>query len=310
METIYIAGHKSPDLDSVMGSISYAYLKSQVDTKHKFQPVITGELNLETKYILDKYDLAPPDQMDSLSGKSVILVDHNEAYQAIDGLAEAEILEIIDHHKMSFDYHAPIKIIVEPIGSSCSVIFKMFKAEQVDIPQNIAAGMLAAVLTDTVITKSPTTTRQDREIIPQLSDIAGIDDWHEYGMEIFKVRSSVSDKTDEEIIVSDYKDFEIGGSKFGIGQVETVDITEFDDRKQDLLDALQSKRSHENYHTIILFITDILAEESTFLIASTDEDKVARAFGTTCKDHQFIAPVMSRKKQVVPSLMKEFKETK
>ena len=156
MKTIYICGHKSPDLDSVMGSISYAYLKSQVDTKHEFKPVITGSVNNETAYILDKYDIQAPGVLDSIANQSVILVDHNEGHQAIDGLAEAEILEVIDHHKLDFSYHTPIKIIIEPIGSSCSVIYKMFRAEGIDIPQNLAAGMLAAVLTDTVITKSPT----------------------------------------------------------------------------------------------------------------------------------------------------------
>jgi manganese-dependent inorganic pyrophosphatase len=306
METIYVAGHKSPDLDSVIGTISYAYLKSQVDSKHQYQPVITGEINLETEHVLNKYDLEPPQQLNSIAGKSVILVDHNEAYQAIDGLEEAEIREIIDHHKMSFDYHSPIKIIVEPIGSSCSVIYKLFNAEGVTIPQNIAAGMLAATLTDTVITKSPTTTSQDRKIIDQLAAIAGINDWREFGMEIFRVRSSVADKTDAEIIVSDYKDFEIAGNKFGVGQVETVDMTEFDNRHSSLTQALQNKKAADGYHTVMLFITNILDEESTFLVASDDVDKIAAAFDKTAVESSFTAKVMSRKKQVVPNLIKEF----
>lgn len=306
MKTIYVAGHKSPDLDSVMGCISYAYLKSQVDTKHTFLPTVTGELNPETNYILETYDLEAPQKKDSVANESVILVDHNEAYQAIDGLDQAEILEVIDHHKMSFDYHTPIKIIVEPIGSSCSVIYKLFHAEDVAIPKNLAAGMLAAVLTDTVITKSPTTTKQDRKIIEELAGIAGIDDWYKFGMNIFKVRSSVASKTADEIIVSDYKDFEIGGYKFGIGQVETVDIKEVLGRKSELLAALAIKQNVGDYHTAILFITDVLAEESTFLVASAKPDAIAAAFDQNLVDNSFVAPVMSRKKQVVPSLSKQF----
>ena len=306
MNTIYVAGHKSPDLDSVIGSISYAYLKSQIDNENTYQPVVIGELNNETKYILDKFDLTAPVEMDNLSDEKVILVDHNESYQAIDGLDQAEILEIIDHHKMSFDYHTPIKIIVEPIGSSCSVIYKQFQAENVAIPKNLAGGMLAAILTDTVITKSPTTTDYDEKIIPVLAAIADIKDWRDYGMEIFRVRSSVSDKTAPEIITSDYKDFKISGHKFGIGQVETVDVSEFSDRRDELMEALQKQKNAGDYHSVILFITDIMNEESHFYVASEDADMVAKSFDQENNDGYFIAPVLSRKKQVVPQLSQFF----
>jgi manganese-dependent inorganic pyrophosphatase len=304
MDTIYIAGHKSPDLDSVIGTIAYAYLKNKTDTKNSYIPIVVGDLNLETEYVLEKFELKTPIHMDSVAGKKIILVDHNEAYQAIDGLEGAEILEIIDHHKMNFSYNEPIRIIIEPIGSSCNVISKMFKADDVVISKNLAGAMLAATLTDTILTKSPTTTDEDVRIIEELTITAGIEDWKTFGMEIFKVRSSVSKKSDGEIIVSDYKDFDFNGKKFGIGQVETVDIKEFDDRKPGLLRALSEKRTVGKYHSTILFLTDIIKEESHFLVASEDPEKIASAFGQKNSNGTFIAPVVSRKKQVVPMLSK------
>jgi len=306
METIYIAGHKSPDLDSVVGTIAYEHLKNKIDSENKYVPVIAGKLNAETKHVLSRFKLDTPELMESIADKKVILVDHNEAYQAIDGLDKAQILEVVDHHKMSFSYNEPIKIMIEPIGSSSNVIAKMFKEAGVEIPKNLAGAMLGATLTDTVITKSPTTTPEDLEIIEELAKTAGISDWKEYGMEIFKIRSSVSELSDEQIITSDYKDFDIGGKKFGIGQVETVNIAEFDGRRDGLMKALKEKRSSQDYHSTILFLTDILKEESHFLVASDEADKIAGAFEQKSEGNSFVAPVLSRKKQVVPSLMKHF----
>lgn len=307
METIYVAGHKSPDLDSVMGTLSYAYLKTQLNSDYSYQPVVSGELNAETTYTLNKYGLEAPLQKESLAGEKVILIDHNEHYQAIDGMKEAEILEIIDHHKMDFSYSNPIRIHIEPIGSSCSIITKLFRTEGVDIPQNLAAAMLAAVLTDTVITKSPTCTDEDVKIIEELAQIAGISDWKTYGMEIFKVRSSVSNLSEEDIITADYKDFDIGGRKFGIGQVETVDGSEFEPRIEALKRALDTRKEEGSYHSVVLFITDIMMEKSLFIFSSDEPEKIAHAFNVSVKeDGTFIAPVLSRKKQVAPSLIKEF----
>ena len=307
MKNIYIAGHKSPDLDSVIGCIAYAHLKNELDSNNTYVPVIAGAINAETEYVLEQCDLETPELKESLEGEHVILVDHNEAHQAIDKLEDAIILEIIDHHKMDFSYHTPVRIMIEPIGSSCNVIAKMYKADDVVIPQNIARAMLAASLTDTIISKSPTTTPEDIKIMNDLAEIAGVADWKTYGMEIFKVRSSVADLSDEQIITADYKDFEIGGHKIGIGQVETVDVSDFDDRTEGLLTTLTSHKESGGYHSVILFITDIIKEESHFLFASEAPDTVAEAFGQSQTNNTFIAPVLSRKKQVVPQLIEAFK---
>lgn len=306
METIYITGHKVPDLDSVAAAVSYAHLKQQTDPGREYIPVAAGEFNAETSYVFDKFGVKKPDVLTSLSGKLVILVDHNEKGQATDDLEGASILEIIDHHKMDFSYGDPIRVIIEPIGSTCSVIAKMYKADGIDIPQDLAGIMLGAVLTDTVITKSPTTTEDDLNVIEELARTAEIDDWRKFGMEIFKVRSSVSSLSDKDIVTADYKDFDINGRKFGIGQVETVDISQFDDRLSGLIKALEEKRAEGDYHSVLLFISDIIKEESLFLVSSEEPDKVAIAFGKEIKDGIFTAKVLSRKKEVVPSLLKTF----
>lgn len=306
MKTIYITGHTKPDLDSVAGAIAYAFLKQRTESDETYVPAAVGELNAETKYILGKYNMPKPELLTSVAGKSIILVDHNEREQALPDISEATILEVIDHHKMNFSYSDPIRIIIEPLGSSCSVIAKMFKADDIPIPPDLAGVMLGAILTDTVITKSPTTTEEDKRIIGELAALAGVEDWKAYGMEIFKVRSSVSDLKDEEVITADFKDFDIGGKKFGIGQVETVDVAEFDDRIQDLLAALEEKRKKESYHSVILFISDILKEESNFLVSSEEPEKVAGAFGKELAGGTFAAKILSRKKEVVPALMKAF----
>lgn len=306
METIYVTGHKIPDLDSVAAAIAYANLKQKTDPKRTYVPASAGELNAETKYVLDRFGIEAPEIITSIAGKPVILVDHNEKGQAIDDLEGASILEIIDHHKMDFSYGDPIRIIIEPIGSTCSVIAKMYKADDIAIPKDLAGIMLGAVLTDTVITKSPTTTQDDLHIIEELAETAGVNDWREFGMEIFEVRSSVSSLSDKEIVTADYKDFDINGRKFGIGQVETVDFSQFSDRLPGLLKALEEKRTEGAYHSVLLFISDIIKEESLFLVSSEEAEAVAGAFGKSLENNRFTAKVLSRKKEVVPSLLKVF----
>lgn len=307
MSTIYITGHRSPDLDSVAAAIAYAYLKTQIDPANEYVAAAAGELNKETAYLLEKNPaVQKPEIVENVDGKEVILIDHNEPGQSPESVDKAKILEVIDHHKLDFSYHEPIRILIEPIGSSSSIVFKLFRQHNVAVPKELAAVMLGAILVDTVITKSPTCTKEDRDIIVELAEIAGIENWEEYGMEIFKVRSDLGDLSDEAIVTADYKDFDMGGAKFGIGQVETADMSVFMNRKAGLLDALRKKKEEGGYHSVILFISDIINEESLFLVASDEAEKVAQAFGQSIAEDTFTAKVMSRKKEVVPGLMKEF----
>jgi manganese-dependent inorganic pyrophosphatase len=305
-EKIYVIGHKSPDLDSVAAAISYADLKNKIAKTDIYQPAAAGEVNRETAFALEKFGFSKPEILKNAAGKKVILVDHNEFSQAVDGIKEAEIVEVLDHHKIDFSYDKPIEFCVRPWGATCTLIAQLAANNGVEFSQNMAGLMLSAILVDTVITKSPTTTDKDKEIIEKLSQIAGIN-WQEYGLELFKVRSSVSDLTAPEIIKSDFKDFEFKSGKFGIGQVETVDLNEFKDRNQELLTALGELKKEGGYHSVILFITDILKEGSLFLVASSDEEGVGKALGGKLENGQaYIDGIISRKKQVVPKLTEAF----
>ena len=309
MRYIYIIGHKSPDLDSVAGAISYANLKNRTQKSgdEKYLPAVAGAINKETEFCLKKFSFSAPEILKNIKGKNVILVDHNEFAQAADGIDQAKIIEVLDHHKVDFKYSEPISFTVKPWGASCSIIAEKYFKNNLELNKNLAGLMLSAILVDTVITKSPTCTEYDKNIIEKLAGIANIKDWREFGMELFKVRSTVSDLSDKEIIKSDFKDFNFKQGKFGIGQVETVDLNDFVKREDAIVKELNKIKKAENYHTVILFITDIIKEGSKFLIATDDQEKVEQALGVKLENSKvYIKGIISRKKQVAPKFMEVF----
>lgn len=304
---IYIIGHKSPDLDSVAGAMAYASLKNKLENTDKYQAAIAGEINGETDYILRKVGMVRPEIIIDASEKNVIMVDHNEFRQAVDGMTEANIVEILDHHKVDFKYNKPITFKILPWGACCTIIAHGYLSSNISLDREMATLLLSAILVDTVITKSPTCTEYDKMIVEKLSQIAQVEDWQEFGMEIFKIRSNVSRLSDENIIKSDFKDFNLAAGKFGIGQVETVDLTDFTDREAGLLAQLNKMRQEGNYHSVVLFLTDIIKEGSLFLVSSNDEKKVSVALGGELENGKVYIPgILSRKKQVVPKFSEVF----
>lgn len=307
MSKTYIIGHKSPDLDSVAAAVSYAVYKNKTENTDKYLPAIAEDINLETAYLLENLNMEKPEVLSDASGQNLLLVDHNEDSQAVTGFEKANIVEVLDHHKVVFSGDLPIEFCVKPWGSSCTIIADKFLGKGVDIDPGLAKLMLGAILVDTVITKSPTCTSKDVEIINKLSEIAGVENWEEFGMEIFKVRSNVSELSDIEIIKSDYKDFNFKAGKFGIGQVETVSLDDFKNRDESIIAELTKLKDSENYHTVLLFITNILDEGSHFLIVSDEIEKVAEAFETKFENNKaYIKGVISRKKQVAPKFVAAF----
>lgn len=304
---IYVIGHKSPDLDSIAAAISYARLKNKLSGKEQHSPARPGEVNKETEYALEKFGFEKPELLDNASEKQLVLVDHNEFSQAVDGVDNAEITEVLDHHKVDFQYSDPIMFRSYSWGSSSTIIAVDYLSHKIEIDKNLAGLMLAAVLVDTVITKSPTCTDMDKQIIEKLANIAEIEDWQQFGMELFKIRSSVNELGAFEIIKGDFKDFDTNAGKLGIGQVETVDLSEFRDREDELLEELESIRQSENYHTVVLFITDIIQEGSKFLVATSDQEKVEEALGDKLENNRiYLSGIISRKKQVAPNFTSVF----
>lgn len=306
-DNIFVIGHKSPDLDSVAAAIAYAELKNKSEATDKYIAAVAGEFNKETILVLRRLKIKKPQLISNAENLNLILVDHNEVLQGVDGLDKANILEIIDHHKIDYKSTTPIRVIIEPWGASCTVIQQLFKNKKLKPSKRTAGLMLAAILVDTVITKSPTCTDVDKIVIEELSKKAKINSWQEFGMEIFKERSNVSLLTVEQIVQSDYKDFITNSGKIGIGQVETVDLIDFQSREREIITELKKIKESGAYHSVILFITDIIKEGSLFLVATNDQNKLEQALGVKLEnDRVYIPGIISRKKQVAPKIVEIF----
>lgn len=304
---IYTINHKSPDLDSTASAIMYARYKNKITESQEYRAISAGELNKETKYILGKINFEKPEIVNDISEQKIILVDHNEFSQAQTGVEKAKIQEVLDHHKVNFTYNDPIAFEVKPWGATCSIIADKYFDQGFELNKQEAMLLLAGILVDTVITKSPTCTEIDKLIIEKLAEIAQISDWRAFGMEIFKVRSDITDYSNEAIIKNDFKDFEFKAGKFGIGQIETADLTAFTDREDQLLEEMKNLKNQGDYHSLILFITDILQEGSQFLVISDDQINIEKALNKKLENNRAYVPgIMSRKKQVVPMFMEVF----
>lgn len=297
---IFVIGHKSPDLDSVVAAISYAGFKNQQSQSESYVPAVAGPVNPLTKFVLDRFSVSLPVELKQADNKQLVLVDHNEESQQVEG-ENKEIVEILDHHKINLSLSGPIRIEIEPLGSTNSIIFKKYQQAGVEISPALAGLMLSAILDDTVITKSPTCTPEDEKIILLLSKLAGIEDWQNYGIEMFKAKANVGAMSEQEIIKLDFKDFAMKAGKIGIGQVETVDLADFADREDALLSGLEKLLEEGAYHSVVLFITDIIKGGSKFLVATKDQEKIESALGARLENGKaYVDGIVSRKKQVVP----------
>ena len=303
---VYIYGHKNPDSDSVCAAIALADLKSKIGVEAV--PVVQGDLNPESNFILEKFGVSAPEIITSGAGKQVILVDHSDLAQSLDDLKDAEILGIVDHHKLGdVTTSNPLECWIWPVGCTCTVLKEMYGFFGVEIPKPIAGIMLCAILSDTVIFKSATCTDQDKEAADALAKIAGESDLAALGMEMFKVKSAVEGTPARELVLRDYKDFDMNGNKVGIGQLEVVDLSILDSVKPALAEDIKALKAEGGRHSVFLLLTDIMKEGSEMLIASDDESVVQKAFGIAPEGGKvWLDGVMSRKKQVVPNFEKAF----
>ena len=234
--------------------------------------------------------------------KKVIQVDHNERGQSVDGLEDAEVLEIIDHHRVAdIQTSNPIFFRNEPIGSTSTIVAKCF-FERGLTPSKTAAGLLcSAIISDTLLFRSPTCTPQDEEICRRLAEIAGISSVEDYAKEMFKAGTSLKGKTVEQIFNQDYKPFSIEDIKVGIAQVNTMDIDGFMPLKEEMLAYMNEKAKESGLDMVMLLLTDIITEGSQVLVVGERSDIAEKAFNVTLVDNTaFLPGVLSRKKQVVP----------
>lgn len=298
----YAVGHKVPDSDSICSALALAYLKTTLGEETVAARL--GELSPETLFILDKFGFEQPELKLSYAGEELYIVDHSDRIQGPDDIDDATILGIIDHHKLGdITTSTPLECWIRPVGCTGTIIKMMYDFHQVDIPVNIAGALMCAILSDTVLFKSPTCTTADIKCVEALAEIAGVDDFQALGMEMFKVKSAVEGTPVRELVMRDFKDFNMGGNKVGIGQLEVIDLALFDSMKDELQADIAAVKAEGERHSVILLLTDIMKEGSELLVVSDNDDLTEKAYGAATVDGRvWIDGIMSRKKQVVPPL--------
>ncbi len=306
MNKIIIVGHKNPDTDSIISAIVAQEFFSKVLSKDA-KAYRAGGLNNETKFILEKFGVEIPELVTSTDeNDSVALVDHNESSQIFDGLNYSNVDYIIDHHKIAVVTEKPIFFRSEPIGSTSSLIAKMFFEKNAEISETSAKLLLAGILSDTLNFVSPTTTEEDKEIAMKLNAIAKLDT-EEFVAEMFKAKSSLEGISIEELISLDYKAFEMGAYKVGVGTWETTGPESVNLKKAEILEALTSKKDSDKLDRMFFMVVDILKQNCQLYIIGEEEKALAeKVFGGNVEDGiMFLPGVVSRKKQIIPQLTEE-----
>ena len=303
MNKTLIFGHKNPDTDSIMSSLVMADLEKKLGN-NEIIACRLGEVNKETSYALNYFKVDAPEYIEKLEEEtSVILVDHNEFAQSIDGIENAKILKVIDHHRIyGFQTAEPLYYTAEPVGCTATILYGMYKMNNIEIKPTIAGLMLSAIISDTLLLKSPTTTEKDKKALEELAQIANVD-VNVYGLEMLKAGTDLSDYTAEQLINLDAKFVDMNGNSVMIAQVNTVDINDVMNNKNELENAMNSVISEKGLNLFMLAITDILNSNSQVIALGNRTDMVEKAYNVILENNTaFLPGVVSRKKQMVPVL--------
>lgn len=298
---ILITGHKNPDTDSYLSAIvaENMYKKLGKDVK----AVAQGKPNKETKYVLDYLNLS---ELDVISGdvdtKEIILVDHNNPMESIDNLDDVKIVQVIDHHALKLQTAYPLNVRMESLGCTSSILFKMYRENGVEIDKKIATLMLSAIISDSLLFKSPTCTEKDVEIAEELEKIAEVSK-EEYGLNMLKKGTDISDFTAKEIINLDRKNMMLKDVNASIAQINTASIEDTMKRKEEFEEEIKKAIEENNLDIFVLAITDIINSNSQVLVFGDKKDIVEKAYGVKLEDNTaLLKGVVSRKKQIVPIL--------
>ncbi len=301
--TALVLGHKNPDTDSIVAALSAAnfYKGRGIDVK----PAAQGEPAPETKFVLETFGLSAPEVITNTAGEGVYLVDYSDLAQAPADFKDAKLLGIIDHHKLGdVTSDAPVECWIQPVGCSNTIIKKLHDLFGIAIDPKLAGAMLCAILSDTVLFKSPTCTEDDKQAAADLAKMAGVENMQELGMQMFKAKSNL-DAAPRDLIFRDFKDFDMSGHKVGIGQLELTSLSMVTaDLEQKLQEELALVKS-EGRHSAILVLTDVMEEGSKLMLVSDEPEIIKKALNAG--DSMWMPGVMSRKKQVVPPLEAAFK---
>lgn len=304
MNPIFIFGHKNPDTDSICSTLALTELKTKLGENVKAYRL--GEVNNETSFVLDYFKVNAPELLKEVEAKQeVILVDHNEKAQSVEGLESAKILQVVDHHKFgNFSTDEPVKIDADTVGCTSTIILKLYKEAGIVPSKEIAGLMMSAILSDTLLFKSPTCTERDKQAVKELAEIAGEKDFEAYGMKMLIAGTSLKGMTSQEIISIDMKAFDMNGSKVSISQINTVDIPGILEMQKDFEESMTANNKANDYVLSLLVVTDIIKAGSYVLAVGERQDLVEKAYNVKLENNLvWLDGVVSRKKQVVPFLM-------
>lgn len=303
---IKVFGHLSPDTDATVSAIVWAWYLNE-HTSNDAVAHILGELNTETAFVLERWNIATPKLLEnSIADKPVIIVDTNNPQELPDNLNEADIIEIIDHHKLvgGIETKEPITITMRPVASTATIIHDLLKEREIELPEQIRGLLLSAILSDTLGFRSPTTTPHDKDVAEKLAESLTVA-ITTYADEMFAAKSDISGFTDSGLIKLDSKKYEVSGHNFRVSVIETTNPQTVLDRKAGLIEAIHTCIAEESdVDDVLFFIVDILNEEATVLTYNELTKQVIEAsFGVTVDtDTEVLPGVVSRKKQILPAL--------
>jgi len=306
----FIFGHRNPDTDSVVSSIVYANFLGKKNAK----AISLGEINNETKFVLDKFKVKHPEIKNSLPKESeIVLVDHNEKVQSIKEIENLKIEWIIDHHRFDLRIEYPVNIRAEVIGSTCSILFKIFRENNYELSKEEAGLLISGIISDTLFFRSPTSTKEDKEIMNELNKIAKIQDLENYSLEMFNAKSDLGKIHVRKLIKMDYKEYEFLGKKYGIGVIETTNPDYVLGRRKEIMKEIEVLKKEEKLNGILISIIDILNEHNTTIVAEEHEAELLRAVfkGKEIEHNLYsLGKIISRKKEIIPKLEEHFKKQK
>ncbi|MED4603648.1 manganese-dependent inorganic pyrophosphatase [Paenibacillus validus] len=307
MEKTLIFGHKNPDTDTICSALAYADLKTKLG--QNVEAVRLGSVNGETQYALNQFGVEAPRLVEAVAGeaKNVILVDHNERQQSANDIDQVRVVEVIDHHRIAnFETSHPLYYRAEPVGCTATILNKMYKENGIAIDKNIAGLMLSAIISDSLLFKSPTCTAEDVAAARELAEIAGVNA-ESYGLEMLKAGADLSDKTIAQLISLDAKEFQMGAYKVEIAQVNAVDTNDVLARQAELEAALNGIIAEKGLDLFLFVVTDILNNDSVGLALGRAAHAVEQAYNVKLDDNKaLLKGVVSRKSQIVPVLTEAF----
>lgn len=303
MEKTLVFGHKNPDTDTICSAIAYAALKKELGWDA--DPVRLGDVSGETQFALDHFGVQAPRLVENVAAevKQVILVDHNERQQSANDIDQVRVVEVIDHHRIAnFETSHPLYYRAEPVGCTATILNKLYKENGVAIPKEIAGLMLSAIISDSLLFKSPTCTPEDVAAARELAEIAGVDA-ETYGLALLKAGADLSDKTIAQLVSLDAKEFKMGAYKVEIAQVNAVDVNDVLSKQVELEAALTSIIDEKGLDLFLFVVTDILNNDSVGLALGRNAGAVEQAYNVKLDDNKAILKgVVSRKSQIVPIL--------